>query len=641
MPKPIADRARELRPLLEETGSVNMPIIESCSRTWLSFQFLLSTSFLLLLVIAPTVGAVSAPSSNGSDLQWLHVNGHSIVREDGAIMILRGANVPQLARSSETLGQYGAYLDVAKSMGYNVIRLPVSWAELEPSPGKFSSAYLDSVKKIVDLAGGKKMYVVVDMHQFKTDGFPLWILPKLKSSDEAAAGFWRSSTLQLELVKAWKTLASFLKDRSTVAGYDLLNEPYGGTIAWQDFAPILNEFYSGLISEIRNVDAEHIIFFEPIEGVCILGQHIALRPSGMNLAFSPHFYVSGPADYLNNVAQQLYNLTVNTWNIPLWIGEFGGDRVDVTKADSLHSLAVVLDLFDRYSLGWAYCALSETNAGPRLVDENGRASASLTHIMTRIFPPSYTADDVAFIYNSTRFQLNASANLGGLIDVSVPTGFQSIVPRCINCDVTEDDDQHSITIDIHSNRTAYFYLDPPESISRLQKLAESEFDKALQTLDELRGTVFHSSLGREYLREMQDVVDSMQGNLTAKHYEFVLDKLDRVERLKTLAFQEEENYARAELFVNSVRQDMLGSQGYLAKWQLVLLTHAYENLDQGNYTSAVEWARQANDVPREPAPPKADPTIAGVLSMTSLVLLGMVVVPTIFRAARRRESMND
>jgi len=224
--------------------------------------------------------------------------------------------------------------------------------------------------------------------------------------------------------------------------------------------------------------------------------------------------------------------------------------------------------------------------------------------------------------------------------VSVPTGFQSVVLRYINCDVTEDDDQHSITIDIHSSRTAYFYLDPPEIISRLQKLAESEFDRALQTLDELRGTVFHSSLGREYHREMQDVVDSMQGNLTAKHYEFVLDKLDRVEQLKTLALQEEEDYARTELFVSSVRQDMLDSQGHLGKWQLFLLTQAYENLDQGNYTSAVEWARQAKDLPRESVP-QADPTLAGVLSTASLVLLGMVAIPTIFRASRCRESKND
>jgi len=612
--------------------------LPGCSR--LSFQALVSASFLLLLVIAPAANAASAPTAAENGLQSLRVNGSSIVGEDGAAMILRGVNLPPLGLSGVTPARYGAYLDVAKSMGFNVIRLPVSWAELEPSSGRFSAAYLDAVKKIVDLAEENGMYVVVDMHQFKMGGFPAWVVPRLKTSDQAAAAFWHNSALQLELVEAWKTLASLLKDRSAVAGYDLLNEPYGGTIMWQDFAPVLNEFYSKLISEIRNVDDRHIIFFEPTEGVCVLGEHIAVRPSGMNLVFSPHFYVSGSTEYLDNVALQLYNLTVNTWNIPLWIGEFGGLSVDVEHKDTLQSLAVTLGLFDRYALGWAFWTLAETDAGPRLVDGNGQGSTPLTDIMTRVFPMSYAASDVTFSYNSTpRFQLRASANSMGRIEVSVPIVFQSMASRCIDCVSTWDNDQHSLTIEIHSNKTAYFYLDTPETISRLEELAESELGRAVQISDELRATVFHSPLGREHVREIHDIADSMQANLTAEHYELVLPELDRVEQLRTLALQEEANFTRTEAFVNSVRQDILNSQGYLSKWQLVLLSQAYESLDQGNYTSAIEWAKQAKDLPREPAPQKADPTLTGVLWATSLALLGAVTMFIPLRALRRPGSI--
>jgi len=557
-------------------------------------------------------------------------------------MILRGANVPQLGRSGPALARYSAYLDLARSMGFNVIRLPVSWAELEPSPGRYSTSYLDAVKKIVDLAAENGMYVVVDMHQFKMDGFPTWVVPRLRNSDQAAAAFWHNSALQLELVKAWQALASLLKDRSAVAGYDLLNEPYGGTIMWQDFAPVLNEFYSKLISEIRNVDARHIIFFEPTEGVCVLGEHIALRPTGMNLAFSPHFYVSGSVEYLDNVAQQLYNLTVSTWKIPLWVGEFGGLSVDVEHKDTFQSLAVTLGLFDRYAIGWAFWTLAETDAGPRLVDGSGQGSPLLTDIMTRVFPMSYAASDVTFSYNSTpRFQLRASANSTGRIEVSVPIVFQSTVSRCIDCVSTWDNDQHSLTIEIHSRRTAHFYLDTPETISRLEELAESELGRAVQISDELKAAVFHSPLGREHIREIHDVVDSMQGNLTAKHYEFVLHKLDRVEQLRTLALQEEANFTRAEVFVNSVRQEILNSQGYLSKWQLVLLSQAYESLNQGNYTSAIEWAKQAMGLPLEPAPEKADSRLTGILWTASLVLLATITVFILLRAFRRGESSTD
>ncbi len=557
-------------------------------------------------------------------------------------MILRGVNVPQLGRSGPALERYSAYLDEARSMGFNIIRLPVSWAELEPSSGRFSTTYLDSVKKIVDLAGEHGMYVVVDMHQFKMDGFPTWVVPRLKTPDQAAAAFWHNSALPLELVKTWRTLASLLKDRSAVAGYDLLNEPYGGGITWQDFAPILNDFYSKLISGIRSVDDRHIIFFEPTEGMCILGEHIALRPAGMNLAFSPHFYVSGSDEYLDNVIEQLYNLTVSTWNIPLWIGEFGGPRVDVRDADTLHSLTVTLDLLDRYTLGWAFWALADSDAGPRLVDANGKGSASLTSTMTRIFPTSYAGSDVTFSYNSTpRFQLRASANSTGRVEVSVPTVFQSTVPRCFDCVSTWDNDQHSLTIEIHLNKTAYFYLDAPETILRLGELAGSEFERAFRISDELKSTVFHSPLSREHVRETHDIINSMQSNLTAKHYEFVLHRLDRVEQLRTLAFQEEANFTRAEAFVNSVRQDILDSQGYLSNWQLVLLSQAYESLEQGNYTSAIEWAKQAKDLPREPVREKADPTLTGVLWTASLALLGVVAVFVSLCTFRHQESSTD
>jgi hypothetical protein len=148
-----------------------MSITDFPGRSRLSFQVLISASFLLLLVIAPAACAVSAPTATENDLQWLQVDGSSIVREDGATMILRGVNLPPLSSSGVAPARYGAYLDVAKSMGFNVIRLPVSWAELEPSPGGFSTTYLDTVKRVVDIAEEKGMHVVVDMHQLKMGGF--------------------------------------------------------------------------------------------------------------------------------------------------------------------------------------------------------------------------------------------------------------------------------------------------------------------------------------------------------------------------------------------------------------------------------------------------------------------------------------
>jgi hypothetical protein len=96
----------------------------------------------------------------------------------------------------------------------------------------------------------------------------------------------------------------------------------------------------------------------------------------------------------------------------------------------------------------------------------------------------------------------------------------------------------------------------------------------------------------------------MLGNFTASNYELVFGKLDQVRELHALVSDEEANYAQAKEHIDSVREEILGSQGFHDEWQSTLLSHAYESLAQGNYSLAMEWAKQAKDLPREPAPEK-------------------------------------
>lgn len=111
-----------------------------------------------------------------------------------------------------------------------------------------------------------------------------------------------------------------------------------------------------------------------------------------------------------------------------------------------------------------------------------------------------------------------------------------------------------------------------------------------------------------------------------------------MDQLRTLALQEEDNYTRTVAFVDSVRQDILNSQGFLTKWQLVLLSQAQESLDRGNHMSAMEWAEQARDLPREPKTEEVDPMLNGSLWMASLALLGAVTILIPIRALRRSRS---
>jgi hypothetical protein len=548
-------------------------------------------------------------------------------------MILRGANLPELDPSDVSPEGYAAYLDAAKSMGFNIVRLPVSWAGLEPARGRFSASYLNSIQRIVTLSEEREMYLVVDMHLFQPSGFPSWA--NFKTEDQAALGFWNNSALQSELTQAWKTLASQLDDQKAVAGYDLINEPDPGPTQWQEFAPMLNTFYSKMIAQIRSVDSRHIIFFEPVEGTCIVADDIAFKPEGVNLVFSPHFYVLGPSDYVENVASRLYNLTVNSWNIPLWIGEFGGLTVGIKDQNSLTNLRLTLDLFDRYNLGWAYCGLEETSNGATPVDGSGESSPLLTSILMRIYPTSYNAQDLVFFYNSTpRFHLEASSMSQDFVTISLPRTLTSTTVRCINCAFSKDDES-SLTIQLAPDVRADFYVDAPDTVTRLRQLATSELQQALGIAEEMRYTDLHSPRSKPYVDEIMAVVRMMEDNFTASNYELVLGKLDKVRKLQALVSDEEANYTQAQEHVDSVREEILSSQGFLGGWQSTLISHAYASLAEGNYTSAIEWATEAGDLPREPPPDKLDSTLRDMLWTSSLALLGVVAAFILLRAFRR------
>ncbi len=348
---------------------------------------LVLVAFLLLLSIAP----MSIASTAGG-LQWLQVKGSLIVREDGTAVILRGVNLPTLYYSRSALVTYSLFLDAAKSMSFNVVRLPILWSELEPSSGTFNTPYLDLVRAIVNVAEEKGMYVALDMHQYKVaeifggEGFPSWVVERFRSSDEASVGFWSDLSLQRELADVWVRVASSLRDAKAVFGYDLFNEPLAGLIPWNRFATIVDDFHSYLISMIRVADARHIIIVEPTD-VCactsIFGNQIPLKPQGTNLIFSPHVYVRGSEKDLEYYTTRLHNLTVNTWKIPVWIGEFGGDDIEIEDQNSMNRLNTTLYLFARHGLGWAYWSLQQTGNGPQLVDAHGRTSLSLVDMIRR------------------------------------------------------------------------------------------------------------------------------------------------------------------------------------------------------------------------------------------------------------------
>jgi endoglycosylceramidase len=303
-----------------------------------------------------------------SNQGFLRTEGVQILDAKGKVALLRGVNYPGYDECSfrdgyPALHSQATYSRFA-SLGFNVVRLPISWAMLEPKAGIFDLSYLANyINKDVQWAKLYGLYIVLDMHQyywakeFGGCGVPSWALQQYTSSKASmvqfVSNFWINDTLQNHVADVWTKIARIYANESIVAGYDVLNEPfvYTSVIPYLN-ATNVNRFYSQVIASIRSVDSSHIIFLEPAN----MYSNVEF---GKNIVWSPHFYLfafnstysSQAAGLLEQDIAGKYQTFVTQSGTPMWIGEFGAFMRDGTYVDYLHDVQTI---FERYQIGWAW-----------------------------------------------------------------------------------------------------------------------------------------------------------------------------------------------------------------------------------------------------------------------------------------------
>lgn len=362
-----------------------------------------------LLLVLPFV--VSAPASAGPQevqpvaatdgLQRLQVlpateaGGLPVIGDvTGRQVILRGVNVNQLIdyylRDPENpaTGELtdDDFAQIA-AMGFDVVRLGMSWSRLEPTRGELDQDYLQQVQDAVASAKAHGVYVVLDMHEDAWgnalaapdqecsggtspttgwDGAPAWatitdgaLHCQFMARDLApavAAAFGNFYTdrdgIQTELVHTWAEVARTFADEPAVAGYDLLNEPGIGANPPISSGLLLGRYYDAAIDAIRAAETDaggfpHLVFFEP----SVLWSGLAFDvtpPPGFTddrqLVFAPHPYsesISMDQSLGLTIATLERNLSVSSraaasYGAALWAGEwgwFGDPAVDGAKVD--------------------------------------------------------------------------------------------------------------------------------------------------------------------------------------------------------------------------------------------------------------------------------------------------------------------
>jgi endoglycosylceramidase len=307
-------------------------------------------------VLPPVAGARASGGSSIDPPSWLHVapvgGGRAeLVDDAGRTVLLRGANVagleddyhytatdeppwpisPKLydracpamthgvgeaplceVDASKPAYQQsfadGARNDLAqiRALGFNVIRLAVSWSQLESTPGTYNAMYIDRIAQVVGWARQQGVYVLIDMHQddytrFKpetapvsvpplvtptaqspnhADGAPRWAV--ITDGEPAVApfgagpfnayvaaafdSFWHNREpavpvgaspgpgLQDHYIGAMAALARRFKAESAVVGYEIMNEPLPGLFPPVAFSTAeLYPFYRKVIDALTGV----------------------------------------------------------------------------------------------------------------------------------------------------------------------------------------------------------------------------------------------------------------------------------------------------------------------------------------------------------------------------------------------------
>jgi endoglucanase len=211
-------------------------------------------------------------------------------------------------------------LDNIKALGMNCMRMPFWWGNVRRLDGTWRADAFEKMDWLVTNAWKRGIYTIIDFH-----GVP----GGQSTSDSTAQAnqnqYWTSAAFQNQTSLIWSNVAAHFNGNPAVAGYDLINEPFGAPTQ-----AALWSAYTNLYQTIRAVDPDHIIV---IEG-CWSGQGLnwewnvlppPTRYNWTNVVYSMHAYAGDTSSSGEKAETDKQASDFNShqaWNIPCFIGEF-------------------------------------------------------------------------------------------------------------------------------------------------------------------------------------------------------------------------------------------------------------------------------------------------------------------------------
>ncbi len=329
-------------------------------------------------------GAGAAVTQSLGSLLPISTTGTWLTNSQGQVVLLHGLNevykeAPFEPSAAGFNSDDAAFL---AANGFNVVRLGVIWAGVEPQPGVYDRAYIKSIQNTVQTLAAHGIYTILDFHQdeyssaYGGQGAPAWAsqsggLPNTSLSfpinefldpaeTHAWDSFWSNSQapnglgLEDNYTQMLETVAGSFNGNTDVLGYEIMNEPYPGsqaipTLLGSPFFDTeeLNPFYDQGAQAIRAVDPNTPIFYEQ-NLISDFGIPTKLGAvDATNTVFSYHNYLPNyvPVPVIEDLVVDEAQTYAKVLGIPAFMTEFGA-------TNSQSSLSASTQPVDADLTGW-------------------------------------------------------------------------------------------------------------------------------------------------------------------------------------------------------------------------------------------------------------------------------------------------
>ena len=347
--------------------------------------------------------------------------------------------------------------------GFDVVRLGVIYAAVEPSPGVYDDAYLAGIAATVGTLAAHGIYTLLDFHQdqynerFHGEGFPSWAvqddgLPNtpdlgfpanytgMPALQHAFDHFWADSPgpggvgLGERYAAAWGHVAGRFAGDSHLLGYDLFNEPWPGT-TWQPcitaagcpaFDARLGTLERKAISAVRGADRTHLVWYEP-NVLFNFGRPTKLPHFGdahAGLSFHDYCPTTSAAACRGDEVAVLSNARARSriTGDALLLSEFGAvsDTAALTRVEDEADASLMP------WVEWAYCGCDDPTGAiptskeavvldPKQAPRGANVKGSTLRALERPYPQAVAGTPEAFRFNGARkvFTLRYSTRRAG------------------------------------------------------------------------------------------------------------------------------------------------------------------------------------------------------------------------------------